>query len=175
MSSGLHVHLDRIGRLIDEAFAKHDPLPRDVAEPLGRAYDEILRARGKDPGKSRSKTIVGRFDVGDSVCMIVQSYTQGTAESSASPGGMSLPSVIGGTVIKPPVNPNVSDYEMLDGKPWYFTSELPVTTVSAIDAKMHVELASDRREMFHLEGQHWSTWHEKNGPFWSLLTVFPEI
>ncbi len=70
--------------------------------------------------------------------------------------------------------PYPNEYETIGGKMWYFTSELPVAVAHRVDATMHLETPTDRREVFHLDDEPWCVWHEKNRSYWSILTVFKD-
>lgn len=175
MASDLYVDLDRAGRLLMKILEEHDPLPSDVVALLEHAHDDVQEARGKPRERGRTPQYVGNFDVGDKVGIIVNAYTNRNSASLLVPDGMSTPWVRSAAVIRPPKHRSPNDLEPnVEGKPWFFTSDLPVATAHEVDATMHLELESDRREVFHMRGEHWSTWHEKNGAYWTVLTIFKE-
>lgn len=164
--------MDRVGRLLHEIPEKHDPLPSNIVGLLNHAYDDVQEARGKPREYVRVPSILSHFDVGDEILLIVQSYSG--EHGQVTPMGMSTPDVRPGKIIsRPRGRPTDADFEKnIGGKPWFFTSEMPVAVAALIDASMHLELESDRREVIHLRDEHWSTWHEKNGTYWSVLTIF---
>ena len=84
------------------------------------------------------------------------------------------PDVINAVVMESPKRRSPNDYENMGNKKWFFTSDLPASVSSQVDCFMHVETPSDMREVFHLRTEHWSRWREKNGTYWSILTIFPE-
>jgi hypothetical protein len=176
MGSDLYVHLDRAARLLREIPERHDPLPQDIGRLLDHAYDDVQEARGKDRAHDRVPTILRHFDAGDQVVVIVQAFCgdNGAIHQQILPVSMSVPDVMLSVVLQPPRHRSPNSYEKIGNKIWYFTSDLPVTVASRIDATMHLETPSDRREVFHLEGEHWSAWHEKNGSYWSILTIFKD-
>ena len=174
MASDLYVHLDRASRLLREIPERHSPLPRDISRLLDHAYDDVQEARGKSRTFDQAPTILGHFDPNDEVHVIVQAFCgeNGAIHGQILPISMSVPDIMSGVVLQPPKHRSPNDYEKMGNKLWYFTSDLPVTVAARVDATMHLELPSDRREVFHLLDEHWSSWHEKNGVYWSILTIF---
>ncbi len=167
MSSALPVKLDRISRLLDDVLDKEGPLPRDVEEPLHKAADELSRAMGKRP--PRERTVLRDpplFQVGQKVCLIVQSYTGANQElipgAIGSISGLQL-NVVRGTVVRTPEKRSPNNIEMVENRPWLFTGDLPVGTVHAIRRYCHVDLVTEIRELFQWKSDHWSTWRS----YWS--------
>lgn len=180
MSSGLNVKLDRISRLIDDVLEKEGPLPRDVEEPLAIAGSELLKARGKHPPKEH--VVLGKllpFSSGQRVCVIVQSYT-GTKQEliPGAIGGLSSLqlNVMRARVVKSPGRKDKS-FEMVGNRPWLFTGDLPVATISMIKRYLTIDLITEVRELFQWETDHWSTWrsywsNQNNMSTWGTYTVF---
>ncbi len=174
MASDMLGQLERISRLLRDIPEKHDPLPQDVARLVDHAYDDVQEARGKAREFDRLPSILGHFDAGDKISLIIQALSgeNGLIHQQVLPISMSTPDVIEGTVLQTPRHRSPNEYEDMGDKMWYFTSDLPVTVASRVDATMHLDLPSDRREVFHLRGEHWSAWHEKNRSYWTILTIF---
>ena len=124
----------------------------------------------------QAQPILGHFRTGDKIHLIVQAFCGegGKIHQQQFPLDMTVPYIVPSTVIASPKHRSPNEYENMGEKMWYFTSDLPVTVAKRIDATMHIETPSDMREVFHLDGEHWASWHEKNRTYWSILTIFGE-
>jgi hypothetical protein len=160
--------------------AKYDQAESMIAS-LTHALDDLSEAAGQGRRWMRAKAHVGKFDPGDRVMLIIQSL----AASEPGLGATSMRPIMEDGVVgkaavirKVPAKRSPNNLEKFEDRVWFFTADLPVAVTSRIDGDMHVDLGVEIREVYHLAGEHWSTWHEttegEGGRFSSILTIFPD-
>lgn len=173
MAGSLNGTLRDLRSSLQETLEIYSDIPAPLTRFIRAAETQITLALGETPSNQHIPEFVSKFDVGDRVTIIMQSY--------AGPDGKGItPAFINGVSGRPatirhkPIQRSPNDIERDGEKTWFFTSQLPAYTSKQVECFMYVETETEIREVFHLRNEHWSTWHEKNGPYWSILTIFPD-